>query len=207
MNVQKESQLGSHAIMWAVMNKPQEVKELGKRNGITFSYTTPNGLVPYTDLMTAQSLGSYMRKLPRVRQDFVTMMAQYPDWATSYMSMNGEFANVSGGVPFFNLNTSTPLDTGAINNNTPKKSWFTSDKIESTLNTALNAFLTLDKNKTDRALAGSASDVAMYNSQQGGGAIGGIPPTKKSNTTLYIILGVLGVALVGGLIYVATKKR
>ena len=66
--------------------------------------------------------------------------------------------------------------------------------------------MTLDKNKTDRALAGSASDVAMYNAQTGG-TTGGIPPKEKSNTTLYVILGVLGVALVGGLIYVGTKKR
>ena len=33
MNVQKESQLGAHAIAWAVANKKEEVKNLLKRNG------------------------------------------------------------------------------------------------------------------------------------------------------------------------------
>ena len=83
----------------------------------------------------------------------------------------------------------------------------TSDNIQGTLNTALNAFLTLDKNKTDRELANASQNVAMYNAQQGGSNTGGAPATTKSNTMLYVILGVVGVALIGGLIFVATKKR
>ena len=202
MNVQKESQLGAHAIMWAVTNKRNEVEDLAKRNGISFSYMTPNGMVPYSDLMTAQSLSSYMRKSPRIKQDFITMMAKYPQWATSYMSMSGEFANASGSVADTSLNL-----TNAIGADTPKKSWFTGDKIESTLNTALQAYLALDKNKTDRALAGSASDVAKYNASIGKDSEGKPKDDTKSNTMLYVILGVLGLALVGGVIYIATKKR
>jgi hypothetical protein len=200
MNVQKESQLGAHAIMWAVINKRQEVEDLAKRNGISFSYMTPNGMMPYSDLMTAQSLSSYMRKSPRIKQDFITMMAKYPQWATSYMSMSGEFANASGSV----ADTSLNLDN-VIGTDTPKKSWFTGDKIESTLNTALQAYLALDKNKTDRALAGSASDVARYNAGDKEDDDDDDNDTK-SNTALYVVLGVVGVALVGGIIYFATKK-
>jgi hypothetical protein len=200
MNVQKESQLGAHAIMWAVINKRQEVEDLAKRNGISFSYMTPNGMMPYSDLMTAQSLSSYMRKSPRIKQDFITMMAKYPQWATSYMSMSGEFANASGSV----ADTSLNLDN-VIGGNTPKKSWFTADKIEGTLNTALQAYLALDKNKTDRALAGSASDVARYKAGDKEDDDDDDNDTK-SNTALYVVLGVVGVALVGGIIYFATKK-
>jgi hypothetical protein len=47
----------------------------------------------------------------------------------------------------------------------------------------------------------------MYNAQQGGaGTTGGGSSETKSNTALYVVLGVVGVALVGGLIYFATKK-
>jgi hypothetical protein len=203
MNLQKESQLGAHAVMWAVTNKRQEVEELAKRNGIKFSYMTPNGMVQYDDTMTAQSLISYMRKSPRIKKDFIAMMAQYPQWATSYMSMNGEFANVSGGVADTSLNLTTAIGTDT----TPKKTWFTADNIQGTLNTALNAFLTLDKNKTDRALAGSASDVAKYNASIDKDSEGNPKDDTKSNTTLYVVLGVVGVVLLGGLIFVATKKR
>ena len=189
MNVQKESQLGAHAIMWAVMNKPQEVRDLLSRNGIA---TTGNIL----DKIVFKAL----KNSKQFRADFVAMMAKYPEWATSYMSMNGEYSNYTGIVADKSLNLTTAIGTDA-----PKKSWFTADNIQGTLNTALNAFLTLDKNATDRALAGSASDVAMYNSQTETGGVK--PPKEKDNTVLYVILGVLGVALVGGLIYVGTKKR
>ena len=128
-------------------------------------------------------------------------MAQNPQWATSYMSMSGEFANASGSVADTSLNLNTAI--GA--NDTPKKSWFTSGNIENTLNTGLQAFLALDKNKTDRALAASASDVAKYNAGDKDSE-GNPKDDTKSNTALYVVLGVVGVALVGGLIYFATKK-
>jgi hypothetical protein len=198
MNVQKESQLGAHAIMWAVTNKRQEVEDLLKRNGFkplmggSFENFKPTALASW--VKKALMTNSF-------RADFLALMAQYPEWATSYMSMNGEFANVSGGVADSSLNLTTAIGTDA-----PKKTWFTADNIQNTLNTGLNAFLALDKNKTDRELAGASRDVAMYNAQTGG-TTGGTPSTTKSNTMLYVILGVVGLALVGGVIYVATKKR
>lgn len=197
MNVQKESQLGAHAVMWAVTNKRREVEDLLKRNG--FVPTTGSW-----NLASTKTLASWVTKAlgsKPFRADFVAMMAQYPEWATSYMSMNGEFANASGGVADTSLNLTTAIGTDA-----PKKTWFTADNIQNTLNTGLNAFLALDKNKTDRELAGASRDVAMYNAQTGG-TTGGTPSTTKSNTMLYVILGVVGLALVGGVIYVATKKR
>jgi hypothetical protein len=129
------------------------------------------------------------------------MMAKYPEWATSYMSMSGEFANASGSVADTSLNLTT-----AIGTDTPKKSFFTADKIESTLNTALQGFLALDKNKTDRELANASRDVAKYNASIGKDSEGNPKDDTKSNTALYVVLGVVGVALVGGLIYFATKK-
>jgi hypothetical protein len=195
MNVQKESQLGAHAVMWAVTNKPNEVRDLIKRNG--FKNISYINVEQFANFVTQA-----LRNSKPFRADFLALMAQYPEWATSYMSMQGEFANASGGVADTSLNLTTAIGTDA-----PKKSWFTSDNIQGTLNTALNAFLTLDKNKTDRELANASQNVAMYNAQQGGSNTGGAPDTTKSNTALYVVLGVVGVALVGGLIYFATKKR
>jgi len=194
MNLQKESQLGAHAVMWAVTNKPNEVRELIRRNGLkNISYIN---VQQFANFVT-----SALKMSKPFRADFLALMAQNPEWATSYMSMNGEFANASGGVADTSLNLTTAIGTDA-----PKKTWFTSDNIQGTLNTALNAFLTLDKNKTDRALADASTKVAMYNAETGG-TTGGVPATTKSNTTLYVVLGVVGLALVGGLVYFATKKR
>lgn len=198
MNVQKESQLGAHAIMWAVTNKRQEVEDLLKRNG--FKPLMGGSFETFKPI----ALASWVRKALMTnsfRAEFIALMAQNPQWATSYMSMSGEFANVSGGV----ADTSLNLDN-VLGGNTPKKSWFTGDKIESTLNTALQGFLALDKNKTDRELASASRDVAMYNASIGKDSEGKPKDDTKSNTALYVVLGVVGVALVGGLIYFATKK-
>ena len=200
MNVQKESQLGAYAVMWASTNKPEEVRDLFKRNGMRFPIDPNNPSYVPTGSVLAERVTRALKMSKPFRADFVAMMAKYPEWATSYMSMSGEFANASGSVADTSLNLTTAIGTDA-----PKKSWFTSDKIEGTLNTALQAYLALDKNKTDRALAGSASDVARYNA--GDKDSEGKPKDDtKSNTALYVVLGVVGVALVGGIIYFATKK-
>jgi hypothetical protein len=202
MNLQKESQLGAHAVMWASTNKPEEVRDLFKRNGIRFPYDPNNPSYVPTGSVLAALVTRALKMSKPFRADFVSMMAKYPEWATSYMSMNGEFANASGSVADTSLNLTTAIGTDA-----PKKNWFTADNIQSTLNTGLNAFLQLDKNKTDRALAGSAADVAKYNASVGKDSEGKPKDDTKSNTALYVVLGVVGVALVGGLVYFATKKR
>ena len=46
----------------------------------------------------------------------------------------------------------------------------------------------------------------MYNASIGKDSEGNPKNDTKSNTALYVVLGVVGVALVGGLIYFATKK-
>ena len=195
MNLEKESQLGAHAVMWAVMNKPQEVEGLLLRNGIQA-----------TGASLEETVVVALKNSKPFRVDFLEMTSQYPEWAMSYMASMDDFVNSSGRIADTSLNLTTAINAGETNSGTPRKSWFTADNIQSTLNTALNAFLTLDKNKTDRALAGASKDVAMYNAQTGGTTGGGIPPAK-SNTTLYVVLGLVGLGLVGGIIYLATKKR
>jgi hypothetical protein len=194
MNLERESQLGAHAVMWAVMNKRQEVEDLLMRNGIR---TTGNSL--------EQTVVIALKNSNPFRADFLEMTSKYPEWAVSYMATTDDYANAGGSVADTSLNLTTAINAGETNSGTPKKSWFTGDNIQSTLNTALSAFLAIDKNKTDRALANSATNVAMYNSQTGNTTGGGTPPPKP-NTTLYVVLGVVGLALVGGIVYLATKK-
>lgn len=194
MNLENESQLGAHAIMWAVINIPEQVEELLMRNGIQV-----NGVVLEDTVIMA------LKNSKPFRADFLELTSQYPEWAMSYMATMDDYANSTGRIADTSLNLTTAINAGSTNTGTPKKSWFTADNIQGTLNTALNAFLTIDKNKTDRELANASTKVAMYNSQTGGTTGGGVP-TQKSNTTLYVILGVVGLALVGGIVYMATKK-
>jgi len=190
MSSKKNIEISAHAIMWAVTNRRKKVELLLIRNGIT-----PDINYPLENLVTKA-----LRVSKPFRADFLDLLAKNPEWATSYMSMSGEFANASGSVADTSLNLTTAIGTDA-----PKKSFFSAENIQNTLNTGLNAFLTLDKNKTDRALADASTKVAMYNAGDKKEDDDDNDDTK-SNTALYVVLGVVGVALVGGLIYFATKK-
>lgn len=221
MSTIKNIQLGAHVIMYAVMNDKQGVVKLLNKNGVAVSVSDPNEVI-------SQSVVALLKSSKTFRQEFMDFLLKH-DLAfkscNSYSSANGEFANAGGTVnPFttisnesIGLNTLpsggsfTPTSETATTTTAPAKagSWFNAQNISSSLNTALNAFLTLDKNKTDRELAKSGVVIAQSQSGSGVGSGGffDAPTAQKSNTVLYVILGVLGVAVVGTVIYFATKKK
>jgi hypothetical protein len=67
--------------------------------------------------------------------------------------------------------------------------------------TGFNGYLQLDTNKTNRALADASVKVV-----EAGGTTNPLP-TTKSNTTLYVVLGLVGVSVLGLLTYLITKKK
>lgn len=214
MNKEKQAQFGAHTVMYCVMNKKPEVAMILMKNGITLSPTA-------TDKEIAQKVTSLLKTSKKFRQDFLSLY-KTGNFANSmmncYSSMNGGYANASGIVvdPAFDFSTlpSGGTYTGSSTTTTSPtptipttsgSSWWTTDNIVNTLNTGLNAFLTLDKNKTDRAIANSGVQIAQSGTGGASGALNSTP--QKDNTVLYVVLSVLGIAVVGGLVFVATKKK
>lgn len=124
---------------------------------------------------------------------------------------DGSFSNVTGSsyfsnLPTFDANAFSPSTTTTATTTTtdkPKKDFAdtTVGTIFDKLFTLGNAYLTnkeLDVRKVE-AQAGQAIAVSNIPSN--------VPPPPKSNTGLYIGLGVGGLALVGLLVYVISKKK
>lgn len=212
MKKETQAQLGAHAVMFSVMKRKKDVVALLVRNGIEAS-------VNDTDMQLSQKVTALAKTSATFRKEFMSLIGQ-PDFAaacaTTFASMNGAFANAGGDPnPFTtllngssNLNTLPSGGSFADEDADPPKggSWFTAANITNTLGTALNAYLTLDKNKTDRDLASAGVKITQAQSS-GIGSGTSLPVAQSSNTALYIGLGILVVSLAGVAIYFATKKK
>jgi hypothetical protein len=121
-----------------------------------------------------------------------------------YSNMDGYFSN----LPKFDPNAFAPKNTSTTTDakkDKPKKDFAdtTVGGIVDKLFTLGNSYLQNKELDVRKAEAKAGQVIA----QQGGGSQAGTPPPPKSNTGLYVALGVGGVALIGLLIYVVTKKK
>lgn len=130
---------------------------------------------------------------------------------------DGSFANMSGysnasgyfsNLPTFDINTfstTTSTTTTDSKKDKPKK-----DFADTTVGTIFDKLFTLgnsylqNKELDVRKAEAKAGQVIA---QQGGASQAGSTPAPKSNTGLYVALGIGGVALIGTLIYVVSKKK
>jgi hypothetical protein len=127
---------------------------------------------------------------------------------SGYSNVSGNFFDFSLPPSPFSTNTTTPSSTAGstTTTDTTPRTGFTLDKGLNIITQGLNAFLTLDTNKTNRALA----DASVKTSQSGGGGLVSqdtYRDTEKSNTTLYVVLALVGVLVVGGGILYAVRSK
>lgn len=212
----KNVDLGANILVNVVHNNKSEVLALLLRNGVV----APSGS---SDVQVAQLVTDLLKKSKTFYAEFMAFLANPSTLEGLTSSMNG-YANAGGeGVGYtfgtggfygstdpkplafdptkFTANTKTTLAT-----ETKTSKPFDWGKVFEGVQFGVNSYLQADKNKTDRALANAsvtASQNAVLASQ--GGALTGTP--TKSNTTLWVVLGLVGVAVVGGAIWFATKKK
>jgi len=200
--------LGASVIIYVVRNFRSQVVALLLRNGVI----VPSGS---TDVQVAQLVTELLKVSKSFNTEFMKLLATQ-EVASGFASMDG-YSNVGGSFvgdsafgyksQFASTDFLTPPKSGTTTTDTPKKSGFDWGKVVEGLQFGVTSYLQADKNKTDRALA-DASTTNSTNAiilAQGGGAGAGIPP-KSSNTVLYVVLGLVGVGLLGTVVYFATKK-
>jgi len=214
--------LGAQALLHVVHLKRKEVVALLLKHGVVVKPSA-------SDLEIAKAVTDLCKISKSFYQAFMQLMADKTVVTSVYSSMDG-YSNAGGSFytpTNFNIgNTTSTTDSfcdkpenkslglcsgtsGASSTTSSTKSsgggskWLTEGL--NVLQTAFNGYLQLDENKTKRELANASVQVAQA---------GGIPnpnapapTTSSSNTTLYVILGLVGVSVIGLVVYLATKKK
>ena len=211
----KQVDLGASVLIYVVRNFRSKVVALLLRNGVV----VPSGS---TDVQVAQLVTELLKVSTSFNADFMKLLAT-PEVLSGFTSMDGYssmdgYYNAYGDfdtslgyksqfatTDFLTKKPASDMANKAIDDN--KKKPFDCGKVIEGLQFGVTSYLQADKNKTDRALADasvktSGNQVLMT---QGGGTGGG-GNTGGSNTVLWVVLGVVGVGLVGTVVYFATKK-
>jgi hypothetical protein len=214
------SSIGAEALLRLISLKREEVLALMLKYGVRPAYSI-NG---NTDVDIAYFATKLAKKSHSFSNKLMQLMANDQVLTSLYSSMDG-YSNAGGFATDYSKDlfgggssstSSTGLDcTKAENKNLllcggkgetkdkPKKdtSWLT-DALN-LAQTGFNGYLQLDDNKTKRALA----DASVKVSESGGYLGGNTDLTPKSNTGLYVGLGILGISVIGLIVYLATKKK
>ena len=123
-----------------------------------------------------------------------------------YYNANGfSFQNLNPNLNIksqYGLDFTTPTTTSSSSTSSTKQTSSFWSKAFDFVNKGIDTFVTLDTNKTNRIIADSQTKI-----NQDGGELNLPPKETKGNTTTYVILGVLGVAVLGTIIYLVSKKR
>jgi hypothetical protein len=209
----KNVDLGANILLNVVHNNKSEVLALLLRNGVV----APSGS---SDVQVAQLVTDLLKKSKTFYAEFMAFLANPSTLEGLTSSMNG-YANVGGeGVGytfgtggFYGSTDPKPLAfdpkkfTATTKTDSKTSQGFDWGKVYEGLQFGVNSYLQADKNKTDRALA----NASVANSQNAilAGQGGTLDGNKKggSNTALWVVLAIVGVAVVGGGIYFATKKK
>lgn len=200
--------LGASIVVYVTSKHRGEIISLLLRNGVVAPSNS-------TNVELAQIVTELLKSSKNFRKEFLNFISQ-PNVLEGTLSMSG-YSNASGSFsntfsvspsPFstttspFGSTTSAPSTSTSA---TAPKTGFTLDKVLNVFGQSLNAYLQLDTNKTNRALA----NASVVNAQSGGSIPEEqiIEASKKSNTTLYVVLAILGIAVVGGGIWYAVKNK
>lgn len=186
--------IGAKALLELVKLKRTEVVTLLLKYGVVVNSGASDLEIAMKVTDLSKTSKSFYKELMKMLLDPVVV-------TNVYAGMDG-YSNTTGIVnDFGNLDipgvTTSPKPTATSSGS----SWL-ADGLN-LLQTGFNGYLQLDSNKTKRALADASVQVV----QAGGTVNTTTPPPPTSNTALYVVLGVVGVSVLGLLVYLVAKKK
>jgi hypothetical protein len=208
----KEVNLIADTIVYAVQNQKSQVLALLLKNGVV----VPTGT---SDAKIIVAVSDTFKKSKPFRKEFINLIGKTEFVSSS--SFSG-YANATGLVydtsfdasePLFtttNTPTTTPTTTPTATK-APSTSFWSTENIMSLINKGADVYTATTTNQANTALANAAAaranagivDTTVTTSTDSSNA----NVNKGSNTVTYVVVGVLGVALVGGLIWYFTKSK
>ena len=219
-NIQPTIDTGAMTLVLLVKYYRSQMIALLLKNGVT----VPNGA-------SSQQIATLMANLLKVSKSFYidlsnflkspkviqTLSGGLTESAQYFRASGGNFAGQrEGNAQYFRF-TSTDDDTESTDK--PEKGGFFSDlKLGDLINKALDGFGKYDKNQTDRAIAEARVRAGLPPQTQeeieddkkantGGGGGGGKTPDTKISTTLIVVLSLVGVAVLGTIIYFVARPK
>jgi hypothetical protein len=204
----ENANLGAYGIMYVVQNKKNEVLSLLLKNGVV----VPSNA---TDIQVALVVTNLLKVSKSFYNEFIPLLLNEETIYAMSLNMSGSYANVNGNTDFcknIDNKTQSPSSykllcgdstaTTSTNSNTSTKSSLLNQGL-SLLQTGFQGFLQLDDNKTKRELANASvkiSDDEVKKEE--------LTPTKEGLSTGAIVgISVLGVAVVGLVVYLIAKKQ
>ena len=219
-NIQPTIQTGAMTLVLLVNNYRSQMIALLLKNGVT----VPNGA-------SSQQIASLMANLLKVSKSFAMDLQKFIsnpkviEVLAGGFSQNAEYFRASGfagkqegNAQYFRVQgvDDTTTDTDTNTNTPPKTGFFSGLNLGNILKDGLNLFGQLDKNKTDREIANAQAQVGA---NTGGGFTGGNTggntggggkekdPDEKMSTTTIVILSLVGVAVLGTIIYFVARPK
>lgn len=211
----KNANLGALSIMYVVINKRAEVIALLVKNGVQ----VPSNA---TDMQLALMVTNLLKVSKAFGRDFNKLLSQkevisgiFQGFDGSYSYVNNYFSNLptfdqnlfsSPATPSVATTTATTSSTKSDNSSSP--SWLAQGL--NLLQTGFQGYLALDQNKTQRELANASvqikqTDLAL--ADKGILPSGNTPTPTGLSKGAIVGLSVLGIAVVGGVLYFALKKQ
>jgi len=202
----KNASLGAYGIMYVIQTKRNQVINLLLKNGVVVPMNA-------TDMQIALLVTNLLKVSKSFYKDFSALLISQDTIKGMSLNMSGSYSNVVGDGQVFDFSvfqggtptTTTFTPTTTSNTSTPPKSspsWLNQGL--SILQTGFQGYLQLDDNKTKRELANAS--VQLSANQQATDSLTPPPPTGLS-TGAVIGLSILGISVVGLVIYFINKNK
>lgn len=201
----KIANLGAYGIMYVIQTKRSQVISLLLKNGVKVPMNA-------TDMQIALLVTNLLKVSKSFYREFSALLITPDTIQGMSVNMSGSYANVvgdgqvfdfsvfQGGTPITTTNT-TPKSTTSTTTPKPTPNWLNTGL--GLLQTGFQGYLQLDENKTKRALA----DASVQISKDEATKKEDLPPTTGLSTGAILGLSLVGVTLVGLVVYFVVKNK
>ena len=205
-----KANLGAYGVMYVVQNKKSQVIALLLKNGVV----VPSNA---TDIQIALLVTNLLKVSKSFYRDFSALLLNQDVVVGMSSNMSGSYSNFTGDANWCkdsanktaNPNayellcgkstTSTSTTTPKTEIKTESESWLNQGL--GLLQTGFQGYLQLDDNKTKRALADATVKISETNSTDD------TPPPTKLSTGAIVGISLLGVTVVGLVVYLIIKNK
>ena len=200
----KNASLGAYGIMYVVQKKKSKVIALLLKNGVVVPSKA-------TDIQIALLVTNLLKVSKSFYRDFSALLLSQDVIFGMSSNMSGSYSNAGGVVdPVFDFSiftggnstttTTTPKPTTTATN-TSSTSWLNQGL--GLLQTGFQGYLQLDDNKTKRALADASVKISTDEVTKKDDT----PPPTKLSTGAIVGISLLGVTVVGLVVYLIIKNK